>query len=107
MTVGKRLQSKIKPYAVMLDGIAHTVRLQIAYSLAQRDMETWEIVNAVKLHPALAAHHLKQMHKTGWVKRVRIGKRVTYTLLPNNIKELERLFRGSPFMKENFIARTL
>jgi DNA-binding HxlR family transcriptional regulator len=106
MTVGKRLQGKIKPYAVMLEGIAHTVRLQIAYSLAQGDMETWEIVNAVKLHPALVSHHLKLLHKSGWVKRVRVGKRVTYSLIPNNLKEIERLFRGTAFYIDHFTGVT-
>jgi len=86
----------------MLHGISHPARLAIAYSLAQQELDTWQIVNAIKLPPALVAHHLKLMHTSGWVKRVRVGKRVTYSLLPKNVKEIKRLFADSQFVKSSF-----
>ncbi len=76
----------------MVHGIAHPLRLAIAFSLAKEgELPVWQIIELLKVSPELVSHHLEVMRKTGWVKRVRIGKRVTYSIIPRNLVEIHRL----------------
>jgi DNA-binding transcriptional ArsR family regulator len=100
MTVGKRLAQKISPFAEIISGVSHPIRLSIVYCLSHKEMETWEIISAVKLRANVVAHHLHILRNTGWLKRVRIGKRVTYSLKTENIKLLTGLFGNASFFSK-------
>ena len=90
MTSGLRLKSKIAPYAKMLQAIAHPHRLAIVYLLAHEPLRTRDLVQRVGIPQSLMVHHLNAMEKTGWIKKSRDGRHMTYTLQKKAFKELAR-----------------
>jgi len=102
MVTGNRLKEKIRPFAQKLRGVAHAHRLAIVYLLAHDPKEVWEVVEALGIGQNLAAHHLKYMKQTGWVKRTRIGKHVTYELEEKAFAEFQKFLADTPFFRQIF-----
>ena len=100
MTTGKRLLGKLEPFAEKLTGIAEVHRLAILYLLLHDPMEFRDIVRALKLPANAVFHHIKQMHTTGWLKRTKIGKRVTYEVNPKAFKELQEALPDTYITRE-------
>ncbi len=100
MLTGGRLKEKVKPFAKHLRGAAHPHRLAIIYLLAHDPMEVRDIVDNLGLAENLIAHHLKQMHLSGWVVKTRQGRSVTYRLSEKAFFELYRLLDNTPFARQ-------
>lgn len=102
MTTGIRLKGMLAPYAKSLQAVANEHRFAIIYLLAHNDMMTREFVDALRIPENLVSHHLKILRESGWVKRVRQGKRITYSLNKKPFKEFRLLFWDTPFFREHF-----
>lgn len=102
MLIRKRLIDKTTGLALFTKAIAHRYRLAILYLLAHNPMETFEIADTLTITEPLAVHHLKQMIKSGWIKRIRTGKRVTYQLEENSFIELRKFLGDTPFFRRIF-----
>mgnify|MGYP001581411531 FL=1 len=100
MLTGARLKDKIKPFAKRLRGIAHENRLAILYLLAYYPLQMHEIAENLNLPENLAAHHLKQMHVSGWLLKTKLGRTVTYRLNDKAFFEFNRLFADTPFERQ-------
>lgn len=102
MIQGKRLRENIIPLARKVHGIAHRYRLAILYLLSHDPKETWEITEELAIKESLAVHHLQYMVQTGWIKRVRVGRHVTYELEESVVGELKKFLGNTPFFQRIF-----
>ena len=100
MTTGKRLLGKLAPFATKLTGIAEVHRLAILYLLLHDPLEFRDIVRELKLPANAVFHHVKQMHKTGWLKRTKVGKSVTYEINPKAFRELHSALPDTYIVRE-------
>lgn len=95
MHTGIRLKEKSKKVAKIIRGINGPTRLGILYLLLHKPLETHEIVSDIDLPASLVAHHLKQMYRSGWVKKTRVGRNVTYELEEKVFREIAKFFEGT------------
>lgn len=100
MNTGIRLKEKTKKVAKIIRGISGPTRLGILYLLLHKPLEAHEIVSDIDLPASLVAHHLKQMYRSGWVKKTRIGRNVTYELEEKVFKEITKFFDGTPLQRK-------
>lgn len=100
MHTGIRLKEKSKKLARIIRGISGYSRLGILYLLLHKPLEAHEITSSIDLPPSLVSHHLKQMHRSGWVKKTRIGRNVTYELDEKIFKEITKFFDGTPLQRQ-------
>ncbi len=91
MLTKNRLKDKVRPVARQMEGIANVYRLSIVYLLAGGDLLTREIVDALGIRENLVSHHLKILEATGWITKVRIGRKVTCKLNNKALSSLQRL----------------
>ena len=99
MTSGKRLLAKVAPYAKIVRGVAHPHRLAILYLLAHDPTWPEDLGRHLPLPQNLIAHHLKEMVSSGWLKKRRTGKHVTYMINKKIVKQLPFLLADTPFWK--------
>lgn len=99
MTTGKRLLAKVAPFAAMVRGVAHPHRIAIVYLLAHDPMWIKDLKNHLGIPQNLVSHHVKQMMRAGWLKKIRIGKHVEYSLNEKIFKELPKLLDDTPFLR--------
>lgn len=102
MTTGIRLKGMLAPYAKSLQAVANDHRFAMIYLLAQNDMMTREFVDALRIPENLVSHHLKILRESGWVKRIRYGKKTNYSLNKKPFKEFKSLFIDAPFIRQHF-----
>ncbi|MCL4359940.1 metalloregulator ArsR/SmtB family transcription factor [Patescibacteria group bacterium] len=102
MYTGVRLKEKIKPVARMARGISHAQRLSILYLLMHRPMEAREIVADIDLPESLVSHHLKVMYASGWLRKTKVGRSVTYELNDIILEDLKKFFATTPFWRNRF-----
>lgn len=100
MLIRKRLIDKTTMLAPIVRAVAHRYRLAILYLLAHDPKETFEIADTLIINESLAVHHLEQMVKSGWVKRVRTGRRVTYSLEKEAAVTLQKFLGNTPFFRD-------
>lgn len=99
MLIRKRLVDKTTKLSPLVRAIAHRYRLAILYLLAHDPKETFEIADTLMIKEPLAVHHLQQMVKSGWIRRVRTGRRVTYELEEKAAVELNKFIGNTPFFR--------
>lgn len=99
MLIRKRLIKRATILSPLIRAIAHRYRLAILYLLAFDERETWEIADTLMIAEPLAVHHLERMVASGWVKRVRTGRRVTYSLQKDAAVALKRFLADTPFFR--------
>lgn len=63
-------------------------------------MEAHDIAANIDLSENLVSHHLKQMFRSGWVKKTRIGRNMTYELNTKVFKNLLKFFEGTPLSRK-------
>ncbi|MCX8009208.1 MAG: ArsR family transcriptional regulator, partial [Patescibacteria group bacterium] len=102
MTRKNRLKAKVRPFAKHMAAIGDVSRLSILYILAHKPCDVREIIDITGIHPALLGHHLRVLRQTGWVSRVRFGKRAEYSIEPKAFFFLKNLFRGTMIEREVF-----
>ncbi|MEK9143380.1 MAG: ArsR family transcriptional regulator [Patescibacteria group bacterium] len=102
MLIRKRLIDKTTKLSKLTQAVSHRYRLAILYLLSHDPKETFEIADTLMIKEPLAVHHLKQMLKSGWVRRIRTGRRVTYELQENSAMELKKFLGDTPFFREIF-----
>lgn len=100
MTTGKRLLSKVAPFAKMVKGVAHPYRLAILYLLCHDERWMNDLVRDVGLPENLVAHHLKEMVAAGWLKKSREGRHVIYMINKKAFRELPKLLTETPLWRE-------
>lgn len=106
MLIRKRLIDKTTKLSKLTQAIAHRYRLAILYLLSHDPKETWEITETLMIKESLAVHHLKKMLKSGWIRRIRTGRRVTYELEENAAQELKKFLGDTPFFRTVFLKPT-
>ena len=99
MLIRKRLIDKTTRLSTLSQGVAHRYRLAILYLLAHDPKETFEIADTLMIKEPLAVHHLQKMVESGWIKRIRTGKRVSYQLEENAFMELNKFLGDTPFFR--------
>lgn len=102
MLIRRQLIDKTSKLSNLTQGVSHRYRLAILYLLAHDPKETWEISETLMIDESLAVHHLKIMLKSGWIRRTRIGRRVTYELQENATMELKKFLGDTPFFRDVF-----
>lgn len=100
MLIRKRLIDKVIRLAPLARAVSHRYRLAILYLLAHDPKETWEIADTLMIKEPLAVHHLKQMLKSGWIRRIRTGRRVTYSLEAEPAIILKKFLGDTPFFRD-------
>ncbi len=100
MLIRKRLIDKTKRLSTFTQGVSHRYRLAILYLLAHDPKETFEIVDTLMIKEPLAVFHLQRMVTSGWIKRIRTGKRVTYQLEESAFIELKKFLGDTPFFRK-------
>ncbi len=100
MLIRKRLIDKTTKLGKLTGAVAHRYRLAILYLLAHDPKETFEIADILMIKEPLAVHHLQQMYKAGWIKRIRTGRRVTYELEEHAPIELKKFLENTPFFRD-------
>lgn len=100
MTSGKRLILRVAPYARLIRGVAHPHRLAILYLLAHGPSFPKDISRHLPVLGGLVAHHLKEMHASGWLKKQRVGKNVMYKIHKKNIREIPKFLIDTPLWRE-------
>ncbi|MBI3559727.1 winged helix-turn-helix transcriptional regulator, partial [Candidatus Gottesmanbacteria bacterium] len=98
----KRLIDKTTQLSKLTEAIAHRYRLAILYFLSHDPRETWEIADTLAIKEPLVIHHIQQMVIAGWVKRIRTGRRVTYTLKKEAAIDLFKFLGQTPFFRNIF-----
>ncbi|HLD25357.1 MAG TPA: winged helix-turn-helix domain-containing protein [Patescibacteria group bacterium] len=88
MTSGKRLLSRVAPYATVLRGVAHPHRLAILYILSHEPAWPEYIARFVPIKQNLIAHHLKAMVDAGWLTKYTEGRHRMYRVKKNVFKHL-------------------
>ena len=81
-------------------GVAHEHRLGILYILAHEPMEAHDIAANIDLAENLVSHHLKEMFRSGWVKKTRIGRNMMYEVNLKVFNNLMNLFEGTPLYRK-------
>ena len=99
MLIRKRLIDKVTLLEPLAQAVSQKYRLAIFYLLAHDPKETFEIADILMMKEPLAIHHLQKMVKSGWIKRIRTGKRVTYQLEKNAFIELKKFLGDTPFFR--------
>ena len=99
MLIRKRLIDKVSRLEPLTQAVSQKYRLAILYLLAHDPKETWEITETLMIKEPLVIHHLQKMVKAGWVKRIRMGRRVTYQLEENAFIELRKFLGDTPFFR--------
>ena len=84
----------------MVHGVAHRYRLAILYLLSHDPRETRELSYMLDLKEPLLIHHLQIMVKSGWLKRVKTGRHVTYALKEDCVRELKKFLGDTPFFRK-------
>lgn len=102
MLTKSRLKEKVEPTVKQLKGVSDVYRLGIVYLLAAGDLLTREIVAALGIPESLVSHHLNVLIRSGWVLRVRTGKKVTYKLNEKMLLTMQRLFADTSVGKRIF-----
>ena len=91
MLTKNRLKDKVRPVAKQMAGVGNVYRLAIVYILANDDLLSREIVDALGLPQNLVSHHLKVLTTTGWLTKQRTGRKVTYSLNKDMVGRLHKL----------------
>lgn len=99
MTKGKRLIQKMQKYADVFDGAAHPIRLSILTLIARKPMREKDLVKLIKIKQNLLSHHLGMLHAVGWVKVVRRGSFLEYSISPKAFKNIQRFLQESTISK--------
>ncbi len=99
MLIRKRLIDKVTRLATFTSAVSHRYRLAILYLLAHDPKETFEIADTLMIQESLAVHHLNQLVKSGWAKRIHTGRRVTYVLEKVAALELKKFLGDTPFFR--------
>jgi len=102
MLIRKRLIDKVSHLEPLTQAVSQKYRLAILYLLAHDSKETFEIADTLMIKEPLAVHHLNQLVKSGWVRRIRTGRRVTYELQENAALELKKFLENTPFFRNIF-----
>ncbi len=97
MLTGGRLKEKSKIFAKKYLGIAHPHRMAIVYLLAHDPLWVRDIVMHLNVPENLIAFHLRQMHRTGWVTKIKEGRHTEYRLNEKAFFELARFLSDTPF----------
>lgn len=100
MLTGGRLKEKAKLFAKKYKGIAHPHRLAIIYLLAHDSMWVRDLVDHLNIPQNLIAHHLKQMHLSGWVLKMREGRHMEYRLNEKAFFEFKKFLEDTPFDRQ-------
>lgn len=82
----------MSPLSQIISAVSHVNRLTIIELLKNHEYETGQIVREMKLPGIVIAHHLRILKQTGWISRIRIGKKVTYRIEHKNFREMIRYF---------------
>lgn len=99
MLIRKRLIAKTTRLSKLTAAVSHRYRLAILYLLAHDPKETFEIADILMIKEPLAVHHLQKMVESGWIKRIRTGKRVSYQLEENASIDLKKFLGDTPFFR--------
>ncbi|MBI2404742.1 winged helix-turn-helix transcriptional regulator [Candidatus Gottesmanbacteria bacterium] len=105
MVTKNRLKDKVRPVARQMAGIGNVYRLAIVYLLASGELLSREIVAALGLPQNLVSHHLKILVTTGWIRRERTGRKVTYTLNEKAFLSLQKLLADTYFGRRILSSR--
>lgn len=96
MTSGKRLLAKVAPFAKIVRGVAHPHRLAILYLLAYEPMSPRDIAKHIPVPASVVFHHLKEMHASGWLHKLRVGKHMIYKINKKVIRQIPKFFDNTP-----------
>ncbi|MDP1723043.1 MAG: winged helix-turn-helix domain-containing protein [Candidatus Gottesmanbacteria bacterium] len=99
MLIRKRLIDKTTRLSTLTNAIAHRYRLAILYLLAHDPKETRELAYALAIREPLLIHHVQIMVKSGWLRRIKTGRHVTYELKEDCAIELKKFLGDTPFFR--------
>jgi DNA-binding transcriptional ArsR family regulator len=88
MTTGKRLLSKVAPYAHLFSAVGSEYRIAILYLLIEKSRTPSEIAPYLRISQPLVVHHLSLLKKSGWVGTERIGLHVFYSVKKSTLRQL-------------------
>jgi DNA-binding transcriptional ArsR family regulator len=75
-----RLSQAVYPFALFMQAAGNIHRATILHLLAAKELEIWQIAQKLQVPKNLAAHHLKVLLDTGWIRKEKYGKKVYYNL---------------------------
>ncbi len=102
MLIRKRLRDKAMKLQSLAQGVSHRNRLAVLYLLAHGSKETFELADHLMIKEPLLIHHLQIMVKSGWLKRMKTGRHVTYALKEDCTIELKKFLGDTPFFRSVF-----
>lgn len=100
MIIRKRLIDKTTKLSNLTQGVSHRYRLAILYILSHDPKETRELSYLLSMEEPLLIHHLQIMVKSGWLRRIKTGRHVTYELKKDCALELIKFLGDTPFFRE-------
>jgi DNA-binding transcriptional ArsR family regulator len=95
-----RLRDKVRKTAEALEGAAEVNRLAILFMLSDGPLDVRQIVDMLGIDESLVSFHLKKLYATGWVGKIKYGRRVEYHLNPSSLMTLHTLFHDTPAGRE-------
>jgi DNA-binding transcriptional ArsR family regulator len=95
MTTGKRLLSKVAPYADLFSAAGNVYRTAILRLVIEKPVTPAEIAANLKISQPLVSHHLRLLKKSGWVVSERIGLHAYYSIKKSSFRTLEAFIRKS------------
>ncbi|MBI5620375.1 helix-turn-helix transcriptional regulator [Candidatus Gottesmanbacteria bacterium] len=100
MLIRKRLNDKVANLQKLTHAVAHRHRLAILYLLSHGSKATYELADTLIIKEPLLVHHLEIMVKSGWIRRIRQGRRVWYELEKTPFVELMKFLGDTPFFRD-------
>lgn len=103
MKATTRLSQAVYPFAIFMQAAGNIHRATILHLLSAKELEIWQVAQKLQVPKNLAAHHLKVLLETGWIRKEKYGKKVYYNLNEKLKDKLEEWYVFATKMEKKLL----